>query len=67
LDTEIRTILSIGDGWGFNWEEKVDGVWKSQSIGSVPIGALTMIQKMQREEVDIWEIISFIKRSKSKK
>jgi hypothetical protein len=53
--------------WGFNWEEKIDGAWKGRSIGSIPIGAIPMIQKMQREGVSIWEIIAFIQRSKSKK
>ncbi|AUB35475.1 Site-specific DNA-cytosine methylase [Nostoc flagelliforme CCNUN1] len=22
--------------WGYNWEERVDGVWKGKSIGSIP-------------------------------
>jgi rubrerythrin len=33
--------------WGFNWEEKVDGEWKGRSIGSVPLGAIALIQSMQ--------------------
>ncbi len=53
--------------WGFNWEEKIDGEWKGRSIGSVPIGALALIQSMQKSNIPLEEIISFIKRSKSKK
>ncbi|WP_200819445.1 hypothetical protein [Tolypothrix sp. NIES-4075] len=53
--------------WGFNWEEKVDGEWKGRSIGSVPIGAIALIQSMQKSNIPLEEIISFIKRSKSKK
>jgi hypothetical protein len=52
--------------WGFNWEEKVDGEWKGRSIGSVPVGAIAMIQSMQKEGVPLEEIIGFIKRAKSK-
>ncbi|MCP6761955.1 MAG: hypothetical protein NHB32_25115 [Fischerella sp. CENA71] len=52
--------------WGFNWEEKVDGEWKGRSIGSVPIGAIAMIQSMQKQGVPLEEIIEFIKKSKSK-
>jgi hypothetical protein len=53
--------------WGFNWEEKVDGEWKGRSIGSVPVGAIPMIQSMQRENASLEEIIGFIKRAKAKK
>jgi len=53
--------------WGFNWEEKIDGEWKGRSIGSVPIGAIALIQSMQKSGVPLSEIISFIKRSKNKK
>ncbi|MEA5507976.1 hypothetical protein VB735_33820 [Halotia wernerae UHCC 0503] len=53
--------------WGFNWEEKVDGDWKGRSIGSVPVGAVPMIQSMQREGASLEEIIGFIKRAKAKK
>jgi hypothetical protein len=53
--------------WGFNWEEKVDGEWKGRSIGSVPVGAVPMIQSMQREGASLEEIIGFIKRAKAKK
>jgi DNA-directed RNA polymerase subunit RPC12/RpoP len=53
--------------WGFNWEEKVDGEWKGRSIGSVPLGAIALIQSMQNEGVSLEEITSFIKRAKSKK
>jgi hypothetical protein len=53
--------------WGFNWEEKVDGEWKGRSIGSVPLGAIALIQSMQNEGVSLEEIIGFIRRAKSKK
>ncbi|WP_256874702.1 hypothetical protein [Nostoc sp. C057] len=23
--------------WGYNWEERVDGIWKGRSIGSIPL------------------------------
>jgi hypothetical protein len=53
--------------WGFNWEEKIDGEWKGRSIGSVPVGAIALIQSMQNEGVKLEEIIGFIRRAKSKK
>lgn len=53
--------------WGFNWEEKVDGEWKGRSIGSVPLGAIALIQSMQNEGVPLEEIIGFIRRAKAKK
>ncbi|MCC5604641.1 hypothetical protein [Nostoc favosum] len=53
--------------WGFNWEEKIDGEWKGRSIGSVPLGAIALIQSMQNEGVLLEEIIGFIKRAKAKK
>lgn len=53
--------------WGFNWEEKVDGEWKGRSIGSIPVGAIALIQSMQKEGVSLEEIIGFIRRAKSKK
>ncbi|MBW4502980.1 MAG: hypothetical protein KME57_26300 [Scytonema hyalinum WJT4-NPBG1] len=53
--------------WGFNWEEKIDGEWKGRSIGSVPVGAIPMIQSMQKLGVPLEEIIEFIRRAKSKK
>jgi hypothetical protein len=53
--------------WGFNWEEKIDGEWKGRSIGSVPLGAIPLIQSMQNEGVPLEEIIGFIKRAKAKK
>jgi hypothetical protein len=52
--------------WGFNWEEKIDGEWKGRSIGSVPIGAIALIQSMQKSGVPLSEIIGFIRRSKNK-
>ncbi|MDZ8069026.1 MAG: hypothetical protein RMY64_26005 [Nostoc sp. DedQUE08] len=53
--------------WGFNWEEKIDGEWKGRSIGSIPVGAITLIQSMQKEGVSLEEIIDFIRRAKAKK
>ncbi|AFY51337.1 hypothetical protein Nos7524_5647 (plasmid) [Nostoc sp. PCC 7524] len=53
--------------WGFNWEEKIDGEWKGRSIGSIPVGAIAIIQSMQKEGVPLEEIIGFIRRAKSKK
>ena len=53
--------------WGVNWEEKVDGEWKGRSIGSVPVGAIALIQSMQNEGVSLEEIIGFIRRAKAKK
>ncbi|QFS49656.1 hypothetical protein GXM_07150 [Nostoc sphaeroides CCNUC1] len=53
--------------WGFNWEEKIDGEWKGRSIGSIPVGAIALIQSMQNEGVPLEEIIGFIKRAKNKK
>nr|MDZ8061324.1 hypothetical protein [Nostoc sp. EkiNYC01] len=53
--------------WGFSWEIKVDGEWKGRSIGSVPVGAIALIQSMQNEGVSLEEIIAFIRRAKAKK
>lgn len=53
--------------WGFNWEEKIDGEWKGRSIGSVPLGAIALIQSMQNEGISLEEIIGFIRRAKAKK
>lgn len=54
--------------WGFNWEIKdEDGEWKGRSIGSVPLGAIALIQSMQNEGVSLEEIIGFIRRAKAKK
>ncbi|WP_292826449.1 hypothetical protein [Nostoc sp. JL33] len=53
--------------WGFNWEEKIDGEWKGRSIGSVPLGAIALVQSMQKEGVSLEEIIGFIRRAKAKK
>lgn len=53
--------------WGFNWEEKIDGEWKGRSIGSVPIGAIAMVQSLQKSNTSLEEIIDFIRRSKKKK
>ncbi|MHC5855078.1 DNA cytosine methyltransferase [Nostoc sp.] len=53
--------------WGFNWEERVDGVWKGRSIGSIPPGAVSIIRSMQQEGATRENIIAFIKKAKSKK
>lgn len=53
--------------WGFNWEEKIDGEWKGRSIGSIPVGAIPLIEDMRSRNVPLEEIINFIKRSKEKK
>lgn len=53
--------------WGFNWEQKVNGVWKGRSIGSIPSGAIPMIREMQVQGASRDEIIGFIKRAKAKK
>ncbi|WP_242056061.1 hypothetical protein [Nostoc flagelliforme] len=53
--------------WGFNWEERVDGLWKGRSIGSIPPGAVHMIRLMQQQGATKEDIIAFIKKAKSKK
>ncbi|MBN3926726.1 DNA cytosine methyltransferase [Nostoc sp. NMS4] len=53
--------------WGFNWEERVDGLWKGRSIGSIPPGAVPMIRTLQQQGATKEDIIAFIKRAKSKK
>lgn len=54
--------------WGFNWEIKdEDGEWKGRSIGSIPVGAIPLIQSMQNEGAPLEEIIAFIRRAKAKK
>ncbi|WP_322661687.1 DNA cytosine methyltransferase [Dendronalium sp. ChiSLP03b] len=53
--------------WGFNWKEKVDGVWKGRSIGSIPWSAVALILQMQRQGATRDDIIAFIKRAKAKK
>ncbi|MGF1937577.1 MAG: DNA cytosine methyltransferase, partial [Nostoc sp. ChiQUE02] len=53
--------------WGFNWEERVDGLWKGRSIGSIPPGAIPMIRLMQQQGATREDIIAFIKRAKTKK
>ncbi|MCC2693886.1 DNA cytosine methyltransferase [Nodularia sp. LEGE 04288] len=52
--------------WGFNWKEKINSVWKGRSIGSIPCGAVPMIRAMQLQGATREEIISFIKRAKTK-
>lgn len=53
--------------WGFNCQEKHNGVWKSKSIGSIPPGAVPMIRTLQQEGATREDIIVFIKRAKTKK
>ncbi|BBD69991.1 C-5 cytosine-specific DNA methylase [Nostoc commune NIES-4072] len=53
--------------WGFNWEERVDGVCIGRSIGSIPPGAVSIIRSMQQEGATRENIIAFIKKAKSKK
>ncbi|WP_313954546.1 DNA cytosine methyltransferase [Aulosira sp. FACHB-615] len=53
--------------YGYNWEEKVNGIWKGRSIGSIPCGAVTLIREMQKAGASKNEIIAFIKRAKAKK
>ncbi|WP_414756615.1 DNA cytosine methyltransferase [Anabaena sp. CCY 9910] len=53
--------------WGFNWEEKRNGVWKGRSIGSIPYSAIVLIREMQRQGSTRDDIIAFIKRAKAKK
>ncbi|OYD86843.1 DNA methyltransferase [Nostoc sp. 'Peltigera membranacea cyanobiont' 213] len=53
--------------WGYNWEERVDGVWKGRSIGSIPPGAVHMIWTLQQQGASREDIIAFIKKAKTKK
>ncbi|MEH2325330.1 MAG: DNA cytosine methyltransferase [Nostoc sp.] len=53
--------------WGYNWEEKVEGVWKGRSIGSIPCGAVSMIRTLQKQGATREDIIAFIKKAKTKK
>ncbi|MEH2324678.1 MAG: DNA cytosine methyltransferase [Nostoc sp.] len=53
--------------WGFNWKEKINGVWKGRSIGSIPPGAVPMIRTMQQLLVNREDITAFIKKAKTKK
>jgi DNA (cytosine-5)-methyltransferase 1 len=53
--------------WGFNWEERVDGLWKGRSIGSIPPGAVPMIRTLQQQGATRENIIAFIKKAKTKK
>ena len=50
--------------WGFNWKEKIDGVWKGKSIGSIPNGAVPMIREMQENAIALPLIIDFIDKAK---
>ncbi|MHC5736227.1 DNA cytosine methyltransferase [Nostoc sp.] len=53
--------------WGFNWEERVNGVWKGRSIGSIPPGAVHMIRTLHQEGATRENIVAFIKKAKTKK
>ncbi|WP_242056695.1 hypothetical protein [Nostoc sp. FACHB-152] len=53
--------------WGYNWEEKVHGIWKGRSIGSIPCSAVPLILQMQRSGSTRDDIIAFIKKAKAKK
>ncbi|MBN3870759.1 DNA cytosine methyltransferase [Nostoc sp. JL33] len=53
--------------WGYNWEERVDGVCIGRSIGSIPPGAVPMIRLMQQQGAIREDIIAFIKKAKTKK
>ncbi|WP_193200803.1 DNA cytosine methyltransferase [Nostoc sp. MG11] len=53
--------------WGYNWEERVDGVWKGRSIGSIPPGAVPMIRTLQQDGATREDITTFIKKAKTKK
>ena len=53
--------------WGYHWDEKIDGKWKGRSIGSIPPGVIVYIKDMRSRNVQIEEIISFIKKAKRKK
>lgn len=53
--------------WAFNWKEKINGAWKGKSIGSIPPGAVPMIQTLQQERATRENIIAFIKKAKTKK
>ncbi|MBD2255176.1 DNA cytosine methyltransferase [Nostoc parmelioides FACHB-3921] len=52
--------------WGYNWKEKHNGAWKGRSIGSIPCGAIPMIQQLQRQGAPRTEIVAFIKKAKAK-
>ncbi|BAY41284.1 C-5 cytosine-specific DNA methylase (plasmid) [Nostoc sp. NIES-2111] len=52
--------------WGYNWKEKHNGIWKGRSIGSIPCGAIPMIQQLQRQGASRNEIVAFIKKAKAK-
>lgn len=53
--------------WGYNWEERVDGIWKGRSIGSIPPGAVPLIRTLQQQGATRENIIAFIKKAKTKK
>ncbi|MHC5745872.1 MAG: DNA cytosine methyltransferase [Nostoc sp.] len=53
--------------WGFNWEERVDGLCIGRSIGSIPPGAVPLIRTLQQQGATRENIITFIKKAKTKK
>jgi DNA (cytosine-5)-methyltransferase 1 len=53
--------------WGFNWEERVDGLCIGRSIGSIPPGTVPMIRTLQQLLATRENIIAFIKKAKTKK
>jgi DNA (cytosine-5)-methyltransferase 1 len=53
--------------WAFNWKEKINGAWKGKSIGSIPPGAVPMIRTLQQQGATRENIITFIKKAKTKK
>ena len=53
--------------WGYNWEERVDGVCIGRSIGSIPPGAVPMIRAIQQQGATREDITAFIKKAKTKK
>ncbi|WP_234711206.1 DNA cytosine methyltransferase [Nostoc punctiforme] len=60
-----QKILKVGDG-PTTGKEKVGGIWKGRSIGSIPCGAVTMIRSLQQQGADREDIIAFIKKAKTK-
>ncbi|MEH2120869.1 DNA cytosine methyltransferase [Nostoc sp.] len=53
--------------WGYNWEEKVGGIWKGRSISSILPNAVTKIHSLQQQGAAREDIIAFIKKAKTKK
>ncbi|MBD2778638.1 hypothetical protein [Iningainema tapete] len=49
--------------WGYNWEEKINGVWKNRSI-AVPRRLVSLVKSMISEGKPTSEIRAFIKSRK---